>query len=356
MKRLKEISQIDELSLELLEAAGFLSVESLAKCEVGELEAELSRANSMLQIMRDSPTRDLIHQWIYAAREIVPPEIQPARIEPVDAAPVDYEKTPHGAALLSTAQLAIPLPARVLVASKLSVSDIPSAMMLSQLAGQHDVKASHRIPGTRTPKPQNSGKSGHYVKLSDVSVTRLEIDTSRVRTTTELEGLKVRSVPAPSSPENDRVALIRTTKTETNKGRNPDSRRYIRGVLHTHPRSILVGAIVTLLAIFFTPLGIISALLLLLSREMPIEFSWVPGWTIFFPLVLPIIGGSYLIWGFGRTCRICGIGLFRHGSHLKNARTHHIPYLGYIIPLCVHILLFRWFRCTHCGTPVRLKE
>ncbi len=353
MKSLKIISELDEPSLELLEAAGFLSVESLAKSEVGELEAELSRANSMLHIMRDSPTRDLVNQWILAAREIVPVEIEPAPVEPE---PVDYEKTPHGAALLSSAQLAIPLPARVLVASKLSVSDVPSAMLLSQLAGQHDVKGSHRIPGSRALKTQNSSISGHYVKLSDVSVPRLEIDTSRLRTTTELEGLKVRSVPVPSSPENDRVALIRTPKTETNKGRTPDSRRYIRGVLHTHPRSILVGAAVTLLAVLFTPLGIISALLLLLSREMPIEFSWVPGWTIFFPLVLPIIGGSYLIWGFGRTCRICGIGLFRHGGHLKNARTHHVPYLGYIIPLCVHILLFRWFRCTHCGTPVRLKE
>jgi hypothetical protein len=33
-----------------------------------------------------------------------------------------------------------------------------------------------------------------------------------------------------------------------------------------------------------------------------------------------------------------------------------VKVIGYIFPLCVHIILFRWFRCTHCGTPIRLKE
>lgn len=353
MKTLKDISRIDDSSLELLEAAGFLTVESLAKSETHALEAELSRANSMLQIMSQCPTREQIEHWILAAREIMPVEKKP---EPVERLPVNYEQTAQGAAMLKAAQLAIPLPARVLVASKLSVSDIPPATLLSEFSGQFEIKGSQRIPGSRAPNPSPAAASSVNVKMADTSVSRLEIDTSRLRTTTELEGLKVRSVPTPSSPENDRITLIRTPRSGTNKGIKPESRRFIRGVLHTHPLSVIVGAIITLATFLVTPVAIISAFLLLLSRESPIEFSWVPGWIIVFPLVLPILGGSYLIWGYGRTCRICGIRLFRHGQHLKNSKAHHIRFLGYIIPLCIHIILFRWFRCTHCGTPVRLKE
>jgi hypothetical protein len=27
-----------------------------------------------------------------------------------------------------------------------------------------------------------------------------------------------------------------------------------------------------------------------------------------------------------------------------------------VVPLCLHLLLFSWFRCSSCGTPVRLKK
>jgi hypothetical protein len=33
-----------------------------------------------------------------------------------------------------------------------------------------------------------------------------------------------------------------------------------------------------------------------------------------------------------------------------------VPGLGHILPLAAHVLVFRWFRCTFCGTSVRTKE
>lgn len=89
---------------------------------------------------------------------------------------------------------------------------------------------------------------------------------------------------------------------------------------------------------------------------MPGRFAWVPPWLLWFPATLPLFGIAWVIWGLNGSCRICGQKLFLHRSHLKNAKAHHVRGLGYIIPLCFQILLFRWFRCTHCGTPVRLKE
>ena len=353
MDSLNAIPGIGKSSLELLEAAGFLSVESLANAGVDELTAELERANSMLQILKKTPSRTLVESWVTSAREITGVTTE---TETVTKMPVDYEKTPQVAAMLNAAPFAIPLPARILVAENLAVSDIPPAILLNRYSGDLDVRTGQRLPEIRHAKASNHNGSGNYVRLAETSNSRLEIDTSRLRSTDDLGELKPRTPAVKVSPANDRVALIRAPRTETNKGRNPESRRYIRGVLHSHPHSITAGAFVTLLAFVTTPLAVISALLLLLSGEMPLEFSWVPGWLIVFPLVLPFFGICYLIWGLGGRCRICGQSLFRHRHHLKNSRAHHIRGLGYILPLCVHILLFRWFRCTHCGTPVRLKE
>ncbi|HEX7262157.1 MAG TPA: hypothetical protein VF258_10110, partial [Luteolibacter sp.] len=104
------------------------------------------------------------------------------------------------------------------------------------------------------------------------------------------------------------------------------------------------------------PLAILSAGLLLLLSEMPAHFGWVPEWLLAFPLALPVLGIAYLIWGMHGSCRVCGQKLFVPRMCLKNSKAHQIRGLGHIVPVCLHILLFKWFRCTYCGTPIRLKK
>jgi hypothetical protein len=352
MSQLATIPGIGKASLELLEAAGFLDADAIARAGADELAAELKRANSMLQITKQTPTRATVEKWILAARDLTGAPVDepagPARM------PVDYEQTEQGAAMLSAAPFAIPLPARILMANRLGVADVPPAILFNRYSGELDVRNGKKLPENRNSKP--AAVSNHYVKISDAASQRMDIDTSRLRSTQDMGEPLARMPAVKVSPANDRIALLRAPRTETNKGRDPQSRWYIRGVLHSHPLSIMMGALVTLLLIIFVPVGILSALLLLLSGEMPARFSWVPGWLIVFPLMLPALGLFYLFWGIGGSCRICGQSLFRHKSHLKNSRAHHVPGLGYVVPLCFHILTFRWFRCTHCGTPVRLKE
>ncbi|NJM38132.1 MAG: hypothetical protein HC845_09910 [Akkermansiaceae bacterium] len=117
-----------------------------------------------------------------------------------------------------------------------------------------------------------------------------------------------------------------------------------------------VAAILTLTLMAFFPIAIISGILLFCSSELPIYFGWVPKWLILFPLGLPVIGIAYLIWAVKGSCRVCGQKLYYPRMCLKNSKAHHITGLGYVIPVCIHMLLFKWFRCTYCGTPVRLKE
>ena len=351
MAELLSIPGIGKASLELLEAAGFRSAESLAKAGVDDLARELERANSILKISKRAPGRSSVEKWISSAREMVG-VVEEAEKSP--AMPVDYEQTPEVVSMLAAAPFAIPLPARLLVENQLGVSDIPAGILLNRYSGDLDVRVEARLPKFKQPKVSTA--SG-YVQIADASPgSRLEIDTSRVRTMDEAPSPLVRAAAVKTSPANDRVALLRAPRSETNKGKDPSSRWYIRGVLHNSPVKIYLGALVTLVLIFMIPLSLLSAALLLLSAEKPENFSWVPGWLLAVPVLLPLFGIAWMLWGLNGACRICGQKLFVHRSHLKNSKAHHIRFLGYVLPLCCQILVFRWFRCTHCGTPVRLKE
>lgn len=379
------IPDIQNSSVELLEVAGFFDVESLAQARADELSQELQRANRILKIAKTTPSEQSIAAWITRARELSgftgPPDDvvdpggdSPAVGSPVEATsattapvrsgiPVDHERNRQVAALLAKAPCAIPLPAVLLVKNKLAVADIPPAILLNRYAGDLDIRVDERVPDLMPgPKPKSSFAVG-YVQVADPSPPRLEIDTSRMKTTEDLVNSPRRTAsvasptaPATHPPEEDRVALIRAPRESTNRGVNPDSRRYIRGVLHSHPHSLAFGAFITLILMFVVPVAIVSGVLLLLSDQLPEKFGWVPSWLLAFPMAMPLLGLAYLIWGVGGSCRICGQRLFVRRACLKNTKAHHVPGLGYIIPVCFHMLLFRWFRCTFCGTPVRLKK
>jgi hypothetical protein len=350
MTNLSSIPEISEASRELLEVAGFPDAESLAKAGVDELASELERANRILQLSGKTPDRGSFEAWIASARDLT--GLVNGGAVGV-AMPVNHEIVPRVAAMLENAPFAIPLSARLLVDRELAVSDIPPAILLNRYSGDLEVKVEERIPA---PKHGRAITTSNNLRIADTSATRKEIDTSRIKT------FEAMGVPTarPFSPivvnGDDRIALIRAPRVETNRGRDPQSRRYIRGVLHSHPVSIGFGALVTLVMSVMLPLGIISALLLLLSVEMPGRFDWVPKWVLAFPLSLPVFGITYLIWGLQGKCRICTQKMFVPKICLKNSKAHHIRGLGHVIPVSIHILLFKWFRCPYCGTPVRLKK
>lgn len=347
----------------MLEAAGYVDVESIARTSADALWRELNQANEMLRLMRSTPDRDEVSVWIREARQLV-------GVDGVDlqetVAPVNHEENPQLQAVLPLAPFAIPLPAKVFMENRVRVGEIPPAILLNRHQGDLDVRTDQWVPQTQgaaksarsAPAPQTS----QYVMFSDAPASRLEIDTAKVKPLSSQSGERRRKSgrrnqdQAPEQVVDDRLDLLRAPRPETNRGRTPESRLYIRGVLHTHPKSIWFGAWITLVTGVWLPASILAGVLLLLSDQSPANFGWVPPWVLWFPVMLPVIGGSYLIWGLGGSCRICGQKLFVHRPHRKHIKAHHVRLMGYIIPLCVHILLFRWFRCTHCGTPVRLKE
>jgi hypothetical protein len=349
MTNLNCIPGIEKASLELLEAAGFLDLESLAKAGVNELASELERANKMLQIADHAPARGSVEKWIESARSLT--GVTRDEVVPL-AMPVNYEKTPQVISMLGGAPFAIPLPAKQLMEQQLAVSDIPPAIFLNRYSGDLEVRVDERIPKTSV----RSTSSNNFVIMGESLPPRVEFDSTRVKSTDALAGPIVKTSTIKPVGESDRVALIRGPRVETNRGRDPQSPFFIRGVLHSHPISMGVGALVTLVLAFLLPASIVSAALLLLSDIMSPHFHWVPKWLLAFPLALPIVGLAYLFWGLGGSCRICGQRQFVPRMCLKNTKAHHVRGLGYIVPVSVHMLLFKWFRCTYCGTPVRLKK
>jgi Domain of unknown function (DUF4332) len=351
MTDLKSIPGIGKSSIELLEAAGFFDVESLAKAGVDELTTELERANKILQITKHAPVRGSLAKWIASARTLAGEVEDAPRVEEM---PVNHEISPKVASLLAAAPFAIPLPVRAFVEQSLAVGDIPPAILLNRYCGDLEVRVEERLPGLRPGRPPLV--AGNNVMMADVGATRREIDVSRIKSTDILAGGFVKPVTAKAHDEDDRVALIRGPRVQTNAGRSPKSRFFIRGVMHSHPHSMAAGAAITLLLIAILPISIISSALLLLSSELPDTFGWVPVWLLVVPCILPVLGVLYLVWGLQGCCRICGQRLFVPKVCLKNSKAHHVVGLGHIIPTCFHMLVFKWFRCTYCGTPVRLKK
>ena len=343
---------LDVTALELLKAAGFHHVESVANAGVEVMTGELKLANSILKISSNDPTAEDVAKWIGVALDLVG-ELEDA--ETVVEMPVNFESTPEVTAMLSAAPFALPLPSRVLTANQLLVAEIPPGILLNHYCGDLDVRVDVAKPLARQPKQVAALESIRRVENSH-SVQRLEIDASKFRSTGEMGEVMPNPPAINSSPEHDRVALIRTTLSSTNLGRSPGSRCYIHGVLHSNPVSLAAGAVATLLVILFMPFSLAAAGLLFLSRERPESFDWVPEWLLVFPATLPVFGVIYLILGHAGRCQVCRQKLFVHRPHAMNSSAHHIRGIGYILPLCFQMLVFRWFRCCHCGTPVRLKK
>jgi hypothetical protein len=350
MTDLQNIPGIGKTTLELLEAAGFGDAESLAKAGVEELATEMERANSILRISKRLPMRGDVEKWIAAAQDLTGLSYEgPSEMK----MPVNHEVLPKVASMLAVAPFAIPLPAKFLIDQGLAVGDIPPAFLLNRYSGDLVVKVEERVPALRPGRPAVSTSN---VKIAEISGNRREMDVSRIKPIEAVALGELRHASAKSTTDNDRVALIRGPRVETNRGRDPKSRFYIRGVMHSHPISMAVGAVATLLLAAMLPLAIVSAALLLLSREAHNHFGWVPEWLLVFPLGLPVFGIIYLIWGLHGSCRICGQKVFVPRMCMKNSKAHHFAVLGYIVPVCLHMLLFKWFRCPYCGTPVRLKK
>jgi hypothetical protein len=345
MAALNEISGIGETSLRLLQSAGIGSVEELMAQDVDTLVAGLRRASDTIGLVGKPPAKATVEKWITKAAAL-------AETEKGQAPRANRRVSPETAAMLERSPFAIPLPGNVIIGNGLGVSDVPAGIPLDYNSGNLDARADDAVsPKTEVPARRTSGN----IATVSTQVERRQYDASMAKTPKPAHGGK-RVPKTNAKDEKGRVALIRAPREGTNRGKNPESRKFVRGVLYPHPWGLRMGALFTLLLLIHLPLAIMSAFLLLASREAPGTFAWVPEWVLAITITLPLTGLGYLLWGFTGKCRICTQKLFIHRSARKHIKAHRFPGMGFIIPLSFHLLTFGWFRCSSCGTPVRLKK
>ncbi len=379
---LKTALNLNDRVVRLLALVDCVDVGSLATSDLLLLYKQLMDANKESGICKSMPSLVAVGKWIEKARAFqsqnaVAEHVQAAFAPPVgsvsddmvDAAGedeisppalqefVNFELDPDVVEMIAISPLALLLSGKVLAEAGVGVRDIPEAILLRSAKGDISmrVSASQREKLVESNYVVTPVGSGAHVNTISFRSKREDVNTMRVRSTSEFIVPGTKPV-IPDKSREDRVHLLRTVLPETNQGVNPDSRRFIRGVLHTHPGQLWWGAVFTLAFQLFVPLGSLSALALLMKDIKNPYFLWVPGWFLAFPCSVFVFGLLFLLFSYGASCRICGQRCFVPRQCLKNKKAHHLPLLGYVFAVALHMFLFSWFRCTYCGTPVRLKE
>lgn len=349
----------------LLDAAGYTDIASIATEEASLLHLKLTETNQRVAIYQKLPGISSVSQWIEEARQLstsssIDHHLQgfPSH-EASSAELVNFELDPDVMEMIAMAPLAIPIPGKSLAEKQVPVSEIPEGVLLTAARGDISIRV-----GTKAPEKAQESQvvktpvnHGSYVNTISFGLKREEVDRSRIRSIQEfIDPDKQPNVEEQKARAEERIRIMRAALPETNKGVDPSSRRYIRGVLHSNPHQVWWGAVFTLACQILIPLGIFAAFALLLKDNGFSLLQWVPSWFLAFPIGVFVSGILYLLVSYSSSCRICGQKCFVPRNCLKNRKAHRLPVLGYVFAVALHIILFRWFRCTYCGTPVRLKE
>ena len=144
----------------------------------------------------------------------------------------------------------------------------------------------------------------------------------------------------------------REERLEVPAGKRELPRWVRRGVVHPRPVHTWLGALVSVVF----RLGMVAAvgwlIWLLTQVERPGDYK-TP--VMVGAAILTVLGLLQLHYAMRARCRICSCPLFYSKNCLKNRKAHHIPGLGYVMSLALHLLIFGWFRCLYCGTAIRLR-
>jgi hypothetical protein len=404
MAKLSISSDLSPEHLDLLEAAGFESDRDLLSGTCEAIHRELIKANEVLSLAEEVPTEDEIEAWLRSTREAGSPaarkeaksaakktakkaarkkarkptkkpaeESEPPVAGPETgdeepesdveagsevpeeaiAGPVNFEADPDVQEMLDRAPVAIPIPNIQLAEAGIPPAEIEIAPVLNRAESDLDVHVtvkSERSSPVGTPRQRAAG----IVQVADPrSGPKRGIDVSRVR---HIDEAVAEPAPVVKPQLDERTRLIRTAREKTNRGKDPNSRRFVRGVLHDRGFLVFFGCVIVILFQISIPLAVVTSPLLILSQDPDGSFGWVPVWFIVFPIAVPLLGILYFLVSYRVKCRVCAQRVLAPRQCLKNKKAHHVPLLGHIMPLALHTIFFKWFNCTYCGTAVRIKE
>ncbi len=382
MRKLQDIAEIEPKAQELLGAAGYFDVNSLQGLSLNEITEEVVKANHALELMDIDPTAGLVKQWLEPLKNDMRELKNQAKTINEDEIVTSKE--------LLAASFAIPL-SRVFVESNdINISQLLDGRVrflsddvsmkevdyidevdvetLTQVAkeNQEEIALEDNIEEPLDeldgilPEPirKKIAKDididtlfDSVAESSDDSTVHIHkrdarINKDRILTMEAFRSEGSRIEPLVNKGSGD---LTRATRKETNKGVDPSSKRYIRGVLHKRAGSFMFSLFAYLSFIFCIIAGFTLPLLALMDKE---NYAW----SMFSPLLVIVGVMIYFMFTGRASCPICNQKQFAPKNCLKHRDAHRLPLFGYMLPTALHALFYKWFKCIFCGTSVRLKE
>ena len=353
---------------ELLEAAGHTEIKSIFDHSYEDISQELLKANSILNIVDGELDNTTIEGWLTTIEQQAGKEFtkntHPAHVrdnieqdsKPQKNIPVNQAEPQANLVSrkdLQLAPIAIPLSESFIDHHDLDLTSLPQGTTQypnndtpSRIPTKQQSAETNYLNSTPQTPAATSSSPALYGNESTSAKSAPALDKSRIISMEEYqqEGSKVTQ---PVQPKVNNIT--RTTLKETNEGVNPDSKFFIKGVLHQDIPKFKLGSYSFIFFNLLILAAVAGTAMVLVDKEK----YW---WGIYSPtLIFPAIF-IYFTACQKASCPICTQKQYALKRCLKHKNAHRWPILGYMLPTCLHALFFKWFRCIFCGTSVRLKE
>lgn len=345
MEKFLEIEGFDKPTVELFETAGFLTPESIAELSAEQVHSELSKANAMLGVTSNVPSVDrllALQQYLGKLESDTLDGAEPS----IAAASVEHSEKSTTVRALTAAVLSDAFIAE----HAIDLAALPRALPASAAVSTRESLpvAELKEDKVEAAKITRGIKKAPARKVSDTELPahRPNQEEEKMKSLDAFRG-EVGSVePLERNTGND---LTKMPKEGTNTGVSPDSRKYLRGVLHKEPSRTLLGACGFVASQLLLVSSVVPVIYILFNREQSV-------WGLLTPLLLLLSGLIYLALARQTGCPVCRQRQFVAKACRKHEKAHRWPVVGHMLPTAVHIVLFKWFRCIFCGTSIRVKE
>ena len=326
MTPLTTITGLTAEAAELLSSIGIRSTFQLAGEEPATLHSRLEVIAWQRGRTSMAPQLEQIEHWIAIARMLTPPD---------EIHAISVDDIPEAVTGAAGGQAWMP----------------PSLRAAQQAGGAVRTETDSESARQKSAAPDNQWRKvdpAHFATIDAYNEGRIGVQP--------LSRDSIHDVPEVRSAENEGEADDEEDsprRVQRLRSNGEDLSPWIRrGVVHPRGFHTWLGALVSLLWRIAIVSGVFGFIYFVFKVEDQSAYTRevIGGFVI-----LLILGFMQLHFAGRSRCRICSCNLFHSKNCLKNRKAHHIPGLGYVASLSLHLLLFGWFRCMYCGTAIRLK-
>lgn len=351
MKPIHDVQNIPPEAIELFEAAGYIDADTIFDHKISVITSELVKANKVLEIIGVEPTREMVTKWLQPLEVLYGITLEEDNLKVDPMMLIDTED-------IIDRQFSLPISEQYLKNNNIDISELPAGnprfiekeQAQEFLSNTKSETLSYDVLSDQTSEVPIDPIEDEVTLLFDKPSAKKSgsqvLDMNRVlkMETFQKEGSHV----SPIARSED-VNHIRTVSKDTNKGVNPNSKFYVKGVFHKDSSRFKYGCRWFIFINLLILLSFAITSLVLVDKD---KYNWV----IWAPLlaVLGII--LYFTLAQSSKCPVCNQKQFAPKICRKHRDAHHWPVLGYMLPTALHALIFKWFRCIYCGTSIRLKK